>query len=45
MDMQALSNKFGMPITIISITDFNDLKPKVERLEPDGDFEVKEVIK
>ena len=27
MDMQALSNKFGMPIKIISITNFNDLNP------------------
>ena len=45
MDMQALSNKYGMPIKIISITDFNDPNPKVEKMEPDGDFEVKEKIK
>ena len=44
MDMQALSNKYGMPIKIISITDFDDPNPKVERIEPDGDFEVKEQI-
>ena len=42
MDMQALSNKYGMPIKIISVTSFNDIHPKVERIEPDGDFEVKE---
>ena len=42
--MQALSNKYGMPIKIVSITDFNDPNPKVERIEPDGDFEVKEKI-
>ena len=42
MDMQALSNKYGMPITIISVNDFNDPYPKVERMEPDGDFVVKE---
>ena len=44
MDMQALSNKYGMPIKIILITDFNDPNPKVEKMEPDGDFEVKENI-
>ena len=44
MDMQALSNKYGMPITIISVNDFNDPYPKVERMEPDGDFVVKEKI-
>ena len=44
MDMQALSNKYGMPIKIISITDFDDPNPKVERIEPDGDFDVKEQI-
>ena len=44
MDMQALSNKYGMPIKIISITDFNDPNPKVEKMEPDGDFEVEEKI-
>lgn len=37
LDLQALSNKYGMPIQIILITD-------VERIEPDGDFEVKEHI-
>ena len=42
MDMQALSNKYGMPIKIISITNFDDPNPKVERMEPDGDFIVKE---
>ena len=44
MDMQALSNKYGMPIKIVSIKDNNDPKPKVERLEPDGDFEVKQKV-
>ena len=44
MDMQALSNKYGMPIKIISISNFNDPNPKVERMESDGDFEVKEKI-
>ena len=44
MDMQALSNKYGMPIKIASITDIHDTNPKVERMEPDGDFEVKEQI-
>ena len=44
MDMQALSNKYGMPIKIISINDFNDPNPKVEKMEPDEDFEVKEKI-
>ena len=44
MDMQALSNKYRMPIKIISITDFNDQNPKVEKIEPDGDFEVKENV-
>ena len=44
MDMQALSNKFGMPIKIISIKDFNDSNPKVQQMEPDGDFEVKQII-
>ena len=44
MDMQALSNKYGMPIKIISIKYSNDPKPKVERMEPDKDFEVKEVM-
>ena len=33
-----------MPITIISVNDFNDPYPKVERMEPDGDFVVKEKI-
>ena len=42
MDMQALANKYGMPIKIVSIKDFNDPNPKIERMEPDGDFEVKE---
>ena len=44
MDFQALSNKYGMPIKIVSIRDFNDQNPKVERLEPDGDFEVQQVF-
>ena len=44
MDMQALSNKFGMPIKIISIKDFSDPNPKVEQMEPDKDFEVKEAM-
>ena len=44
MDMQALSNKYGMPIKIVSIKDSNDPNPKVERIEPDGHFEVKQVV-
>ena len=44
MDMQALSNKYGMPIKIFLISNFNDPNPKVERMEPDGGFEVKEKI-
>ena len=44
MDMQTLSNKYGMPKKSISINNFNDPNPKVERMEPDGDFEVKEKI-
>ena len=44
MDLQALSNKYGMPIKIISINDFSDPNPKVERLEPDADFVVEKVI-
>ena len=44
MDMQALSNKYGMPIRIISISDFNDPNPKVERMEPDSDFIVEERV-
>ena len=42
MDMQALGNKYGITIKIVSIKDFNDPNPKIERMEPDGDFEVKE---
>ena len=42
--MQALSNKYGMPIKIISISNFNDSNPKVERMEPDGDFIVKQKV-
>ena len=44
MDMQALSNKYGMPIKIFSIKDFNDPSPKVETMQPDGDFEVDQLI-
>ena len=33
-----------MPIKIISISNFDDPNPKVERMEPDGDFIVKEKI-
>ena len=44
MDMQALSNKYNMPIQIISITDINDINPKVERIEPDRDFEFTEKV-
>ena len=42
--MQALSNKYGMPIKIISISNFNDSNPNVERMEPDGDFIVKQKV-
>ena len=44
MDLQALSNKYGMPIQIISINDFSDPNPKSERIEPDADFVVEKVI-
>ena len=44
MDLQALANKYGMPIKIVSITDFNDSDPKIEQMQPDGDFEVEQVI-
>ena len=33
-----------MPIKIVSIKDFSDPNPKVDRLERDGDFEVKQVF-
>ena len=44
MDMQALSNKYGMPIKIVSIKDINDTNPKIEYMEPDRDFEVMSVM-
>ena len=39
MDLQALSNKYVMPIKVVKIKHWNGKKPVVNEIKPDGDFQ------